>query len=152
MTICAMAIGMAAVLSSCTDAIPTPPNLAASAKAEKKDAFYDALASSEMTKVKKSIEAKLAENGNDYVAAGRAVRAEYAPYDGVHWSYVAMEGGNGYILKVWTDGGTFNSEENSLSVESYSSTTEEHSHEGETEEEHAVHSSEDPTIAPSSSP
>lgn len=140
-----LAIGLLGTLPSCANAIPSGHEAPPSAKVEKKGEFYDAMASSELTRIKKRIESSLKENGNDYRLAGSDVRSSYTPPKGVEWSYSMPPEGIGYVLKVWTPaGGTFSTEETSMSLESYTEAPPVgHDHYGETAEEHAAHADED---------
>lgn len=141
----ALAVCLLGTLSACVNAIPSGHDAPPSAKIEKQGEFYDAMASSELTKIKKKIETVLKDNGEDYRLAGAAVRSSYTPPRGVEWSYSMPPEGVGYVLKVWTPaGGTFSTEETSMSLESYSEAPPVgHDHYGETAEEHAAHAGED---------
>jgi len=145
-----LACAMMSTLSSCANAIPEPHEIDSVVQSENKGDFYNALASSEMTKIKNKIEAQLKKNGDVYETAGAEVRSSYNAPAGIYWSYTLPDEGIGYILKVWTPaGGTFNSEETAMSLESYTEAPESgHEHYGETAEEHAAHADEDEVTEP----
>lgn len=137
--LCASALAVSAALSSCANAIPSNHSLAPSEQVEQQGNFYDAVASSELTKIKDIIDKKLSENGDNYVAAGNDAKRIYSSHEGIDWSYTVNDDNAGYILKVWTPaGGTFNTEEKAMSIESYSNVPEDDDHAGETAEEHAA--------------